>query len=422
MSLFNKIQKDSTGLMVLNTASSQIYSNVITILGGLITARLVLPEVYGTYNAFSLIISYLPILQIGISNALNRNLPYYMGRGDKEMALAEAANSHAWELLLSILCSSVLFILCVYNLLGGDIVNAWGFGTFAISAFFSIYGTYYLSILYRTNRDFNKLAKITMIVTSTTFISIIFVYWWGFEGLCIRQIITCMLNLYLLWLWKPLSVQPKFNRQIFKSMLKIGVPIFIVGIVYSYWGTINNTLVLKLGGKEQFGLYALATMVFSILGIFGNSMSQVLYPKMCQAYGEGATISQVCKLPVKYVLVIAAFLVPSILFMWLLLPPVVEFLLPNYYGGVKAAQWMTLLLIPTLFGVFNNAFNIFKRQMDYLKSIVVGIVFYLITIFSLFYLSGFNLAFFPISMFVGKCAQLMSTTYYLRQYIKYGIS
>lgn len=422
MWLTKKYGKESTGIMMLNTASSQMYSNIITILGGLITARLVVPEVYGCYNSYGLIISYLPILQIGISNALNRNLPYYIGKGDKGRAYAEVANSHAWELLLSCVCSMILIMLCLYNITKGDYDSAWGFGTFAVTAFYSIYGTYYLGILYRTNRDFNKLARITITVTTTSFLAIILVYWWGYEGLCLRQVLTCVLNLYLLWLWKPLDIKPKFNKDIFKSMLKIGIPIFIVGIVYSYWGTINNTIVLKLGGTEQFGLYALATMVFSVLGIFSNSITQVLYPKMCQAYGGGASISEVCKLPVKYVLVILVCLIPTIAIIWILLPFVVEFLLPNYLEGVKAAQWMTLLLLPSLFGVFNNAFNIFKHQMDYLKSIILGILIYLITIIILYQYYGYDLAIFPIAMFVGKCAQLISTTYYLRKYIKHGIA
>lgn len=411
-------KKDSTGMMMFNTASSQMYSNIIRILSGLITARLVMPDVLGTFNAFALIISYLPILQIGIMNALNRNLPYYIGKGDMETAKRQAATTNAWELFLGVVTGSILLTMGVVNLFLKNYQNTWGYITIAIMAFHYFYGTNYLQILYRTNNDFNKLARITMIDSTVTFLSVVFVWLWGFNGLCIRQVICSLLGLVLLWIWKPMSVRPEFEKRVFVDMVKIGFPIFLVGLVFAYWGTINNTIVLKLGGTQEYGFYALATMVYGVMSVFSSSIGQVLYPKMSMLYGSGAEIKDIIKLPTKYILTVLAFLIPTIILIWMLLPWAVSLLLPNYLPGIKAAQWMTLLLIPSLLGVYNNVFNINKRQVDYLVSIIIGIVIYLICVFVLKKAIGYSLSIFPISLVVGRIGQLVVAIFYFKRYLK----
>lgn len=395
-----------------------MFSNVVRIISGLLVARFVLPEVLGTFNGIGIIMGYLPILQLGIMNGLNRDLPYYFGKGEVDKARKYASVAQFWELSLSVLVFSILIFLSVFYLFRGNFLFAAGFFSYALASIHHYYGLNYLQVLFRTNQDFNRLSSITLIISIISLASVVFVWKWKFYGLCLRSIVTLLVEILLLWRWKPLSVRPKFDFTILKEINKVGLPIFIVGIIFSLWSTVQNTFVLKLGGAEQFGLFQLALMVETSLGVVIFSVSQVVYPKMAFEYGKGKDIKGLLQVSFKPILFIFILLVPSIILAWIFLPYAVNWLLPKYVSGVGAAQWTMLLLFISIWAVNNNIFNVIKKQGDFLISIVAGMLVYTAALLILHHYEGFSLKHFPQAMFIGKCSQLFIGYFFIWRYLK----
>jgi len=412
-----KFDKRSTSSMILYLGSAQMFSNAVRIISGLLVAKFVLPHVLGTFNGFALIISYLPLLQFGIMNGLNRDLPYFLGKGEVAKAKEYASVSQFWELSLSILVFIILTLLAVYYLFESNYLFAAGFFTYALASVHHYYGLNYLQVLFRTNQDFNKLSSITVIISIISLLSVLLVWKWNFYGLCLRSVITVLVELILLWKWKPLSVKPIFNFQILKEVNKVGLPIFIVGIIFLMWGTFQNTLVLKLGGAEQYGFFALALMIESSLGVVALSVSQVIYPKMAFEYGAGKKVKDLLKLSIKPILAIFVLLIPSIIIAWIFLPYFVNWLLPNYIGGVEAARWTLLLLLVSIWAVNNNIFNVLQKQRDLLTSIIIGMIIFAVALYILQYLRGFSLVNFPQAMLIGKLSQLIISYLFIGKYL-----
>lgn len=413
-----KFDKHSTSSMILVLSSAQMISNGIRIVSGLLVASFILPKDYGTFTGIGVILGYLPLFQMGVMNGLNRELPYCFGKGDIDKAKEYASVTQFWELFLSALSFSVLTLISFYFLFQSHYIYAAGFFTWAIASINYYYGDNYLHILFRTNNDFNKISIITLILATTALATVLLVWKWKFYGLCVRAIILIAIELLLLWRWKPLAVLPKWDYSIFKEIIKIGLPIFIVGIAFTLWRTLQNTLVLKLGGAEQFGFFSLALMIEGSVGIVAFSIEQVIYPKMSFEYGKGKGIKELLKLSYKPILYTFLFLIPSIIIGWMLIPYFVEWLLPKYYGGVDAARWTLLLLLFSIFGVNNSLFNVLKKQKDLLISLSFGILSFISTLFSLYYLKGFSLVIFPQAMIVGKLVQLTIGYFYISIYLK----
>lgn len=61
---------------------------VLSIAGGLVTARFLAPEELGVVQAVMLIPTYIAFLQFGVFNGLNRNLPLYRAKKETERAQA----------------------------------------------------------------------------------------------------------------------------------------------------------------------------------------------------------------------------------------------------------------------------------------------------------------------------------------------
>lgn len=416
--LKNKVNFQSTASMIVGLSGAQLYGNAIRLVSGFIIAKLLLPEMLGVFNGFALILGYLIVAQLGIMNALNRELPYLIGKGQRDTALKYASTAQWWEIFLSIISFVVLFSISIYYFYNKNYIYAAGLITFAIAAVYQFYGVNYLQILYRTNGDFNKLSLNSIIVSTIGLIGVLFVWKWAFGGLCLRYIINNLVELLLLWKWKPISVKPVFDKVVFKQLLQIGLPIFFVGIIFSLWGTLHDTLLLKIGGAKNLGLYALTTMILASLTIVSNTINQVIYPKLSLLYGQGKTILELYKIPVAPLKVYMLLIIPTVVGLYFIIPYLVHYLLPQYNEGIYVAQWSLALLIINGFSVYNLIFNVIKRQKDYFVSIAVGIIVFVVFLLLLNMNWGFKLIYFPIAMIAGRIIQLVIAYLFLKSYLK----
>ncbi|MBL0225446.1 MAG: hypothetical protein IPQ16_07675 [Geobacteraceae bacterium] len=116
-------------------AGGNFLSMIIRLSGGFLTARLSDPAVLGLFNGIGLVIGYVPFLQLGVLNGLNRELPYYIGSGDKEHAHALAATAQAWALIVGSVTTAGLLIYSIWHLASGSMDLAAGWFTNAVGAF-----------------------------------------------------------------------------------------------------------------------------------------------------------------------------------------------------------------------------------------------------------------------------------------------
>ncbi len=117
------------------------------------------------FNTFSVITGYIVLAHIGIPVALNRDLPYLMGKKNKKEALKLAAVSKYWTFFISTIISIIGILGILFFLVNEKYQIAAGVFVVVGQSWQGIFVTKYLKILYRTNKDFNKLALISLIVS-----------------------------------------------------------------------------------------------------------------------------------------------------------------------------------------------------------------------------------------------------------------
>jgi O-antigen/teichoic acid export membrane protein len=410
-----KARKGSTNAMILFLSVSNVIGNALTIVSGLFVAKWLLPEELGSFNGFNIIVGYVVLAQLGIPSALNRELPYYYGKNEKAIALRYAAVAQYWQKYLGLVALIVGILAAIYFYATGK--NEWAAGLLVIgfSTWQTLYVTKYLNVLYRTNRDFNKLSWIKLINAGTAFVSIIFVWLFGFYGLCLRAIIGAVVDFGFSYYWRPIKVKAEWDKLLFKNLMNLGLPMFGVANIYSLWPLVQRTLIISLGGTKSLGLFALAVMVENAMKTVSNSMSSVVYPAMASKWGEGATVREVIQLVIKPItlgFVLFAFAVPV---GWWLLPIFVDSFIPNYREGVEAAQWMLLVGLLSLTNVFSNIYNVIKNQKDRLKVFISGIGMWGIMLGILFFFKGFSLMIFPQSMLAAYAAMMLLNFLHLRR-------
>jgi len=213
---------------------SRLACSAISIVGGLLTVRLVAPATLGFFNTASLGQGYLSWLQMGIFNGLNRELPYFYGKGDPEKAHEMAATAQFWSLLLGGLTFTGFAAAGAVSLFFGKHWLGAALFANAVLAFTSFYNGY-LNITFRTKHDFVKLAIIDFSVSIFALGLLALVWAWDFYGVCLRFSLIALASLLLLFIFRPVRVSPSWSVANFRHLIVTGIPIYVVGQVFVWW-------------------------------------------------------------------------------------------------------------------------------------------------------------------------------------------
>jgi O-antigen/teichoic acid export membrane protein len=414
-SLLELMKKDSTNRMILLLSSSNVVSNLLTIIAGFLVARWVLPEDLGSFNAFTIVSGYIVLAQLGIPSALGRELPFRLGQGNKNEAYEYASTAQYWQKLLGVLVLVLGAASCIVAYLLGNGKFAAGSLTLGVISWQVLYVNKYLKVLYRTNRDFNWLSLIKVINALFAFGSIVFVWKFGFYGLCIRAILSAITDFLLTYKWRPIRVKASWRPLQFKQLMRTGLPMYAVANIYGLWPLVQRTLVLALGGTEALGLFALALMAENSMLTVSSSINNVLYPQMASLWGSGSSVGEIMRSIYKPVFTSMLLLLVALPVGWVLLPIFVETLLPNYIPGIVAAQWMLIVGVLEPTTAISNIYNVMKNQRDRLLMYLTGIFCWAITIYGLHLVFGFSLLIFPVGMVVAFLIMFLFNLLHVRR-------
>ena len=177
--MIKNIFKSEFSRILLSFASSQVIGNILRMIAGFLTVRMVTPDVFGYFSGKGIFLGYLSLASVGILNGLNRDLPFEQGRSNFDK-VHELAGLGFWvSLFIGIPSTLVLMGMGVNAFINSTIDDALLYFTYASSAFFLLLNKFYLPILYRTNKDFTKLSTITIYTAIINIVSLIFNWVYG---------------------------------------------------------------------------------------------------------------------------------------------------------------------------------------------------------------------------------------------------
>lgn len=330
-------------------SGSTYFSYVFKLINSIVTRWFLLPVAMGLVSEIFLINEYAKAHHLGVLNALDREIPYYRGKGDPERINVVKQTAFNFCLLSAFLVSLALYTSAFYLYINsGPNDIAAGFILVAVLLIAEMIPGYY-RILLRTNNRFIFLSKfnIAASITQTVF-TIFFVARYDYKGVFLALILTAVLSLVFLFTRSGEKVE--FSTTIdFKEvirLLKIGFPMFLYDIVRTFFLTIDRVIILFLLGRKALGLYSIGTLAYNFLTPLPRGVYNVIFPKFYEAYGRTEDIQTVKHYLVKPTMVFA-YLFP--LFAGagaIFLPLVINYFLPHYLDGLMPAF---ILILSTLF-------------------------------------------------------------------------
>jgi O-antigen/teichoic acid export membrane protein len=383
-------------------AGGNILASVFSQVGGILAARCVGVAAWGLFQTIGIVIGYARFTQFGISNGLNRELPYFIGKGEHQRVKELAAAAQAWILIVGLATGLGMLGVAGWYLVGGDGWRAAGWATNAFLMFTLFYGQFYLQVTFRTGHDFARLAIANVVQSGLALVLVALVAVWSFYGLCLRLIISGLASVALLYYWRPVRGGPKWNFGHLKHLFIIGAPIFGVGELYAWWVSyLSRTLVWVYLGDSSVGLYFLVLQSAAALDILPQAVSQVIYPRMAEKYGRTGRIRGLLGVTVKPIAATALGMVLFIGLAWWFVEPAMRLVLPAFVDAIPAMRWGILIPFLTSFAPANAIFNVARRQDLYVIAIIGGMLSYGGSLLWLVR-NGATLVAFPQAMLIGQ--------------------
>jgi O-antigen/teichoic acid export membrane protein len=316
---------------------SSISLSVAQLISGVIIVHYIGPREMGLWASVSLALTYAFFLLAGVQNGLSRELPYYIGASKDATARGLAATT--------------LFYTaggCVITVLGGigsvayltwkhaDVKLTYAVAAMTLLIIFKFYQNY-LFITFRSKNSFVDLARVQM-WQALLMIGALPLLYLGYNGLLLRFVLVAALSLYLMHRVRPILVSPSWKTESFVLLLKTGIPIFATDYIFNSANTLGTVALLKFGGVEQVGLYALAGSASSAFAIIPQSIGHYVYPRMSHRYGHTKNPRALWGMAWKAALVGIGSMIPIAIVGSLILPMAVKVLFPKYVAGIYAAQ------------------------------------------------------------------------------------
>lgn len=385
------LSKHKTPLLYVN---STLISYAITMLTSFVTYRYITPEYLGIWATFTTFSTLATFLRLGIVNGMNRELPYYLGKGDKQAAYSFAETTLFYTLFtVLILLVTGIIALSTWNFAQYGILSS-SYRNAAIVFFLSItiepYKAY-ISGTFRTNNSFDQLSKIQIICALFKIPTLFLVIRWNYNGFLIREAALVVLDVLLLHLKRPLpDIKPIFNWNVFKKLFQIGFNIFLVSYLSSFVDTFPRLFLIHEGTTSELGLFSPVLILISIVYLIPGTISNYLYPKFSFAYGNGTDRIYFWKRTL-WLLIIAtsigiAFAVVVFLLIDFLIP-----LFPKYTESVPYIKMMCIGLAFVGYKVCSVNFVIFKSYIWMWLTPIVNAILLLTSLFIWHHLVDDNL-------------------------------
>ena len=342
---------------------------IIQFITGFVMGRWVLPYDMGIWNTINLVSTYTPLVTLGIYSGLNRELPYLVGKGELDGARNLARAAYAWSIVLALATVPVILVGAIWTLFRNDIkvtVSVIAVGLGVISYWFVAY----FQTTYRTHMEFGRLSQNNVIGAVAGLILMVLVWQYGYFGMLVRFGICAVIAVAVLYYRRPMPVRPRWTGTHLVTLVKVGVPIYAVGQLYTVYSSMDRVALVH--DTQALGYYSIAMQASMAATMIPGAFGAVIYPRMCQMYGETHEAGRLWRLARKVALGSIAISFVVGLCGWVLVPVVVPRLIPNYVPGIRAAQWASFQGVAFSLYAFTHIFNVIKKQQYYPIGWAVG--------------------------------------------------
>ena len=349
-------------------AAAYTATQFVTVLAAILTRRFLGPVQVGVWAIIQVILSYASYTTLGLANAIPREIPFYVGKGDMDKAARIKQTSFEFVMAMAFVFAAglVAYALIERSRISGELF--WGLlfagGLVILQQLNNITIT-----LLRCFMRF-ELAGKQMFLSAIVNAVLVAVLSYRFRlfGFMVAMGLSFLFNVgYIFYFEKVLfrfKLQFKFDFQLIRSLMAYGFPLMLLGLCETFVQTFDRIIISKYLGLELLGIYSIATMVNGFVFSFPNSVGVVLLPNVSEKFGRNEYRRDL-KGYLKESDYVFCALMPILIGMaWFLVPPVIQWLLPKFSQGIPSLKYLVLSsFFMAVSQAYTNFVVVIRKQM-----------------------------------------------------------
>lgn len=315
--------------------SATLFQQLCAMVSGFFVARLLGPQIQGVWQTARLFATYSDLSSLGHGFGMRRQAAVAIGAGRTEEAADQRDTGFVWSTATMLAAAVIVAGLNLFVV--QDPMLSRGLSGIALALVFIGPSTFF-NFWFKTIDQFGALSAAAVAGGLASLATIPLIYWKGFDGAIAGFVLMHAAALAVQAVWYKNGYRIRFVGKAFRDSLAIGLPLWTIMVLGMLFTTVDRLVVVSHLGFADMGFYSISTMFFLPLETAVASLAVVLLPRACRQFGATASFASLGKFFVLPLSVVLTGLPFAAGIGALLLPLVIDLLLPNYTAGILPAQ------------------------------------------------------------------------------------
>lgn len=317
---------------------TNIIGRILALARGLIVAKFLGPHFFGIWNGLQLILNYSPYANLGLTNAMDREYPYYIGRKEEDRAEKLKDTAFSSGLMMSLLFSVIITIVAFFLKEKIPRIAAVGLLVMAVASLLQMFVGYYRE-LFRLNKKIKSVNTVLILFASLDFIvSVLLVARLKLYALYISILFAYMAVIVYILSSAGHHFRLRMELQALQHLLKIGLPLVLVDLTSIALLTVDKLMILKFLNVTELGYYGIGNLVINFILYIPIAIQFVTYPYLLEQYGRAQEVTHLGQYLIPPTVFLSFFLpfLIGIILIFIHLP--IKYFLSNFLPGLTAIK------------------------------------------------------------------------------------
>lgn len=265
---------------------TNLFVQIFSLARGAIIAKFLGPYLFGIWNGLMLILFYSPYANLGLTNAMDREYPYYVAKKEEEKA--EKIKDVAFTCGNFISAVLAIFIVITAFYLRGKVptVVSVGLLVMAVATFLQMFYSYYKELLRIDKRI--KPVNVAMVLFSVIncLFSIMLVARFRLYGVYTAFLLAYGISIAYILLNTRHCFRLRIDRAVTRHLLKIGIPLMLINLTGAALQSADKVMILKFLTLTELGYYGISMLFIGFILYIPLATQFVTYPYLLEKFGQ----------------------------------------------------------------------------------------------------------------------------------------
>jgi O-antigen/teichoic acid export membrane protein len=158
----------------------------------------------------------------------------------------------------------------------------------ALNLFLGTFGAVHTALLLK-DLDFGTLTRISVSAATLSGIAAVFLAWrgWGVWSLAVQGMISTVISVLLLWIWRPWRPALRFSSVALGSLFRFGSYLFVSGLLDTVFNRLYTLVIGRVYSARQLGFYTRADTTQQVpVSLMATVVDRVMFPLLSSANGD----------------------------------------------------------------------------------------------------------------------------------------